>query len=70
MARSLLYSVCQVLAGICFDSCIMTEIRHIFLVGSFVSHPLTQSVVLEEFEDRKWNGATCMSNVVITLPVP
>ena len=58
IARTLLYIMCQNLVTVAFDACVMTRTRHIFIHGNFVQHPLTQRMVWEEFEFRKWQAMT------------
>ena len=41
-----------------------TKTKHIFIAGSFISHPLTQRLVAEEFEHARWMGAMLFDGIV------
>ena len=66
IARTLLYTMCQELVGTVMYSMHVTRVRHMFLGGGFVAHPLTRSLVMEEFEFRKWVRAANGGDVVST----
>ena len=41
-----------------------TKTHHIFIAGSFISHPLVQRIVAEEFESQKWWSTLSMEGIV------
>ena len=67
MARTLLYTFCHHLAITAYDAMMSAEVRHIFIAGSFCSHPLVQKIVLSEFEYRKWIMAAMVHGRVSTI---
>ena len=45
----------------------VTRTKHLFVAGSFISHPLTQRLVEEEFEYARWGRAMSFENIVSRL---
>ena len=65
LARTLLYTMCQHLASTALTNMYATKTHHIFIAGSFISHPLVQRLVVEEFEAKKWWDAMATEGIVI-----
>ena len=64
LARTLLYTMCQHLAYTALTNMYATKTHHIFIAGSFISHPLVQRIVAEEFESQKWWSTLSMEGSV------
>ena len=64
MARTLLYTMCQHLAETALINMQLTKTHHVFIAGSFISHPLVQRLVVEEFEAKKWWDAIGIDGIV------
>ena len=56
--------MCQHLASTALTNMQVTRTHHIFIAGSFISHPLVQRIVMEEFEAKKWWDAMAMEGIV------
>ncbi len=61
LAATLHYTMCTNLVTNVLDSLVMLKTKHVFVGGSFVSHPLTQKLVFEDFEYRKRELAAMLS---------
>lgn len=57
VARTVLQTMCQSLVSNTLYACHVTRTKHIYLGGSFVPHPLTQRLLMEEFENKKLEAA-------------
>ena len=64
LAKTLLYTMCQELVRTAINAMHMTKTKHLFVAGSFISHPLTQRLVEEEFEYSRWGGAMYYDGIV------
>ena len=64
VARTLLNMICGNLVQVCLNNAVVSGIRHIFVAGSFISHPLTQKIVLAEFETQRCQMAGQVLNRV------
>ena len=56
--------MCQHLASTALTNMYATKTHHIFIAGSFISHPLVQRLVVEEFEAKKWWDAMVIEGMV------
>ena len=56
--------MCQELVRTAINAMHMTKTKHLFVAGSFISHPLTQRLVEEEFEYARWGGAMYYDGIV------
>ena len=66
LVRTLLNSMCQVLVAMALNSCLITKVKHIFAAGGFLSHPLTERIVMQDFEFRKYQRASSSKDFVST----
>ena len=62
--------MCQHLAETALTNMQLTKTHHVFIAGSFISHPLVQRLVVEEFETKKWWDSMTMADIVSTLQFP
>ncbi len=60
VAATLHFTMCTNLVTNVIDSLVMLKAKHVFVGGSFISHPLTQKHVFEDFEYRKRELAAVM----------
>ncbi len=67
LAAALLDMICKNIVANAVNSCLISNAKHVFIVGTFAAHPRARDIIMAEFEYKKhWLAATldtCVSMI-------